>query len=125
MISSVFDIANPQEYACVVRKYSAGHSALHIQAVSNFKPPDIFYMVFYPVEFFSGPMTWQGVDFQIGSAEETLEIFNRIERYRHVSKQALMNRPYNLRLYIIKTPLGLIQIVAAEAKLHREEWILS
>src|SRR5690606_22753871 len=109
---NIFSIDNPENYACVIRKYVVGQSVMHIEVVSNFKPPNIFYLVFYPVEYFCGPITWQGVNFEIASSEACLKVISQLERYDNIPDEKLMEDPYSLKLYQVKTDRNTIQILA-------------
>jgi hypothetical protein len=119
--SNKFNVDRPVEYACTVRKFS-GRSFLHIEAVGSQKPRDRFYIVFYPVEYFSGPITWGSVNFCLASEEEAVETFKLIERYTEIPPEELLGSKYGLKLYTVTMPQNTIRIVAHDAIKHTDEW---
>jgi hypothetical protein len=124
-MDNYFSITDPDSYGCGVYKYVASLSVLHIRVVNSTKPPNLFYIVFYPVEYFSGPMYWQGANFQLAPDEECLMILSRLERYKGtLPEKLLIDEEHKLKLFTVKSPRNTIQIVAKEAKTHNEIWAL-
>jgi hypothetical protein len=68
-------IQDPQDYHCGVIGYMVGHRQMLVK-VEKF-PPDAstpIYLGFEPVWYFEGPLSWQGIDFRVGSIAECKEL---------------------------------------------------
>ena len=62
---NVLDLENPENYSCRIWSYSPGHSMLfvHLKENDGTKTSPHLYLVFDNVQFFEGPMWWQGANF--------------------------------------------------------------
>ena len=124
MRKNIFDLEDPENYYCMVKKFS-GRAVLQIEVSSLNKPRDLFYLAFFSVEFFSGPMTWHSADFCLATPEESIETFKLIERFADTSSAELLSSRYDLKLYTVETPGNTVRIVASDVKRHTEAWALS
>jgi hypothetical protein len=76
MASSLLNgIANPQNYFCTVLGYIRGHSQLYVKAQNTVTTTDRpLVLAFEAVQYFEGPMRWQGLDFHLGSIDERIDL---------------------------------------------------
>ncbi len=110
MISLLSDINNPLSYQCLVYSYRAGHSQLDIRVdkLGEFGSAKAFFLIFGEVEYFEGPVLWQGVNFELGSSEECERLLRCNLNYPSNEEVSLEG----FRLFQVKTDSCLIKIIA-------------
>jgi hypothetical protein len=82
LANNVFGIANPETYICRVASYRAGHSVMcvHVHRHSQSTLPyDEFFLLFDFVQYFEGPMWWNGANFCTSTPEECLQLLFRLQ----------------------------------------------
>jgi hypothetical protein len=123
-LTNFFSLPNPDDFRCIVMKYAIGHSVLHIQLEDQIHRGNILHSVFAPTVYFSGPIRWNGANFQVAPPDECLILLRRIEYLDNISDEKLLSDLYNYKLYTVETPRETIKIIAGMAKLHNEIWAL-
>lgn len=110
--SSLFPIHDADEYICSIYKYEIGHSGLYLKVSNHREPP--FYLYFAGVEYFSGPPSWQGVNFLIiENAENRIGTLRSISYFAKWSENKLLER---LQVYKVNKPSWDVIIVAVEVQ---------
>ena len=123
MTTNTFDILNPEQYDCLIRKYGIGHSKLNIRVRHNTNPEDTFFIQFSSVAYFSGTIRWRGANFVIKSDDEMLHILRKSEYFDKFSDVKLLKIP-PYKLYEVKTLRDTIQIIARRGTIIRNDEIL-
>ncbi len=116
-MKTIFDeINNPESVTCWIVTYNKGHGMLCILAYTNDgirTHKDSFYIYFSSVVYFSGPMSWHGAHFQIGSEKDAREIVKRA----NYDESAL---EYALKLFTLDYNGFPVQILAHGAIISKE-----
>lgn len=99
-MSNVFALQRPDMIECMVYDYHWGRGALTLR-LQRENSPDIQYIKFSGVEYFSGPVKWKGANFSIRPTSECLELLQRAERVNElVTEDNLIER--NIQLYTVE-----------------------
>jgi len=96
------------EYGCFVEYYTTVHSRLFLEI--RFKHY-VGYIQFWAVKFFSGPMMWHGLDFQVAPPEMTLEFIRNHREFDQIHDSIITD---DYRLYYLDKPRFQVQIVATD-----------
>src|SRR5687767_7836439 len=73
--SLLSDITDPQSYVCRVLGYIRSLSQLYVKAESTATTAtQPLILAFESVQYFEGPMRWQGLDFRLGSVDERINL---------------------------------------------------
>lgn len=115
----MFNIKNPADYICHILGYIKGHSLMVVGIHSIEFPQEKAYLVFQAVQYFEGPMTWKGIDMQLGEANECLELLHKLEKYEGISNDILAK---SFKLFIISSSgiNMIIKVLAASASLSSD-----
>lgn len=116
---NVFDIVRPDLYHCRVTKYEQGHSVMYIALRTQeigFDPH--FYLMFEDVQYFEGPMMWEGANFCTASLEEYGVYLEKIQQREKVvdSQTSLLldfQMPIPGRLFVVNTPNLQIKLISS------------
>ncbi len=114
MKDNVFEIANPGDYSCEIRRFNIGHSKMFVQVRNK---EGFFYIVFSAVEYFSGAIRWKGANFSMKPDEEAISILRKVERFKNMPDEKLLKLPA-YHLYEVETSNDIIQIVAPFASVQ-------
>jgi len=115
---NIIDVDEPLSYNCVVWGYLPGHSQLLIRLYKEGFLDESLYLGFDTVIYFEGPMSWVGVDFQLGQADECKMLLKKIGII--VAEEAIEEFLRLRRLFIINRPEGQIRIFAGRIHLVKE-----
>lgn len=100
MPDNFFALKQPEAYDCQIRQYKWGGGAMHIR-LKRKNSPEVQYLKFSGLEFFCGPLQWEGANFGIRSTADCLAI---LQKHGCVSPfvevQHLEER--NIRLYVVE-----------------------
>jgi len=112
----------PESYDCVVWSYLVSHSLLLVRALKDdsgtndeMLASDLFYLLFSNVRYFEGGFAWQGINFDLGTSEECLQLM----RLTNGSKALDIPDEAILKYYhLIKfsTPQGQIRVLASDIR---------
>lgn len=119
-MQNIFAIANAEDYWCSIQSYSLELSSLRVDAYIKSDPTNYLQFVFYPVEYFCGPIVWQGANFKLAGSDECLDVLSKLERHEKVSSEKLIGKFYDFKLYTVMTPKNVIRIVASNAQLLKK-----
>jgi hypothetical protein len=118
MSDNYFNIKAPNLYRCNVYRYSSMLSQLYIRVFKGMSVAPSFYLFFSDVGYFEGPMNWGGVDFQLQTPDDCLDLMRGMGMVEDFllddpdTREALMESAH---LYTVKTKHSTIRIVAGEA----------
>lgn len=88
------------EYSCHVWRYSPSLSRLLLKLMrGDAIEGDSLYLLFVPVEFFSGSMVWKGARFELGGEDQVVELLARIHGEQYAAQYA-KKHPSAKRLYV-------------------------
>jgi len=110
--SNLLHLKNPELYRCRVRRYTQGHSSMYLWVVNTENTDDRFFLIFSPVQYFSGQMRWQGANFSQASNDTMLTIARKVDHLNRYSDDELIENPKRLKLYEFELPHDTIQILA-------------
>lgn len=77
LTQNIFDLQAPHEYRCQVLHYRNQHSFLLVRAVNDANRDEL-YFYFLEVEYFEGPMRWQGANFYRTTDDEQIKLLENI-----------------------------------------------
>ncbi len=106
----------PQSCSCRVWRYMYSHSMLSINAF-QLNPEKTYYLLFTSVEFYEGPLFWEGADYQIGSSGHCLDILHRTERFDDIP-DAHLSKSFKLFVFPGASP---VRIIAANVRVFEED----
>ncbi|MCP4600724.1 MAG: hypothetical protein GY847_09360 [Proteobacteria bacterium] len=110
------DIASPGDYECVVWYYT---THLYELGLRVYKPPfqsgETFYLLFRPVYYFEGPMSWSGADFRLGTPDECRALAEIV--FTKPSNEVLTQ----LRLFIVERPTFRVRLLAYKSVVKSTE----
>jgi len=98
---------NYNKCLCQIYTWRVGHSELHMKLSTNNKN---LYLRFQGVQYFCGPHSWIGADFQLGSPEECLQILRQDVSLDIVKDSDLL---IVYRLYYILNPRFKVEVVSS------------
>ena len=85
--SNYFNLEQPNEWGCRLWSYGAGHSEMDLIVSSQH---GIHKIAFVGVEYYEGPIDWKGANFELGSAEDTLNFLRRVTSLTEFSDDSLL-----------------------------------
>jgi hypothetical protein len=99
-MENILELPDPDNINCVLYSYLKGHKELYIEAyVHN----EIKYIFIDGVEYYSGPVTWKGANFRLGSEEECITLLESSTNYKDFTIKNL-NEVFSL--FKINTTFG-------------------
>jgi hypothetical protein len=114
---NIFAIEKPQSCMCKVNGYLPAHSLMYIEIVENTSEESVtFCLAFESVQYFEGPLSWQGASFRLGTQHEKLSMVELLKRsdpgksadyYNHLLQR------YDL--FVLEESFAKVQIFAANA----------
>jgi hypothetical protein len=90
--TNIFGIAEPEKYVCFVTSYIPSHSQLEIGIKLPETPEFVYYLGFQAVEYFEGPLSWEGADFSRGDPNECVRLLRLSYRHKKLADSHLMER---------------------------------
>lgn len=113
-MANIFGIQRPEMMACMVTEYKWNRQVLTVKLKRD-QSPEVFYLRFTRVEFFAGPMMWQGADFHIGNDADCLELLQLTGRIGEFATEDHI-RKIGYKLYGVDIADGVtVQIIAGVA----------
>jgi hypothetical protein len=106
---SIFEIVNQAECLCNVERFTIGHQVLDINVYDPILEKK-YRLTFVGVVFFSGPINWNGVEFEIAAPDECLSILKKIVRFDKIPDEYLLEL---YKLYKVKNQRIPIEIISA------------
>ena len=89
--------------------------------VSQIDSKEIFYVDFDGVEYFAGPMVWQGANFRLGQPQECIALIRKLGRYDDIPEDYLLQ---NFQLFTVVTTNTLnelrIEVIARRGTVSRK-----
>lgn len=85
---------------------------MYLWVVNTENTDDRFFLIFSPVQYFSGQMRWQGANFSQASNDTMLTIARKVDHLNRYSDDELIENPKRLKLYEFELPHDTIQILA-------------
>lgn len=116
MTQNIFNLDEPDQYECFVRRFYIGHGTLTVVIRRKDNRTANRYLVFSSVEYFSGAIRWYGANFTIKPDDEALALLRKVERFENYSDEKLLSPP-SYRLYEVQTKFDKIRILAWRANL--------
>lgn len=107
-----FPIQHAGAYTCYIESFDIAHATLRVR-LKHMLHNQTMVLIFSWVRYWSGPVSWTGATFRVGTAQECLLILNRLEHLQNIRDEFLVNQ-LGFRLYEAMTPSGVVQIVARE-----------
>jgi hypothetical protein len=115
----ILDVTDPQKYYYAVWGYSASHSLMAVRAIKeSSETRQIFYMIFETVQYFEGPMRWEGC-FRVGNADECLRLLRSVKGFNNISEDYLLSK-FRLFQTIVLGQVE-VKIVAQNAYILKSE----
>jgi hypothetical protein len=111
-IDNYFAVSNPHLCSCAVMSYAIGHSEMLVKIEDETHKE--FYIVFYYVEYYSGPLKWKGANFSTQSKENTMKLLYKIKP--EINNKIPESSLANFHLYTVNTPDFEVCILAAGAE---------
>jgi hypothetical protein len=68
-----FSIPNAAKYVCIVWHYQVAHSTMIVR-IQDPQTEEIYWVSFLAVQYYDGPMRWQGANFSVEESIETLTL---------------------------------------------------
>lgn len=105
-------------YRCQVHHYHARLSRLYIRAYKGQAQLPAFYMLFSDVGYWEGPVSWQGIAFEIGPKDACIELMLEtgiIGPAIHQFPDAYASLTDHVKLYITPTGHRPVRIIAGSA----------
>jgi|GEM_PF-2095778 hypothetical protein len=108
-----FKVPVPDNVACQVMEYHWGRATLLVR-LRRQNSPEVQYIRFSGVEYFAGPMVWNGAAFDLRDPEECLNVLRDAGRVNDlVDVEQLVT--HGLHLYTVTLPQTLVCVVAKQA----------
>lgn len=106
-MQDILDFPNFDTCHCRVIGYIRSHSFMEIKVdyIGVNTSEDVFYIAFEGVEYFEGPMIWQGGQFRIMSPIDCLNLLHKLGRYEGIPDEYLLKR-FQLITNPVINPLG-------------------
>jgi hypothetical protein len=105
------NIRDTSLYHCNVYRYSQSHRELTIAVhTSTNNSEAVFYLIFESVWYFQGPLSWDGIDFELADAEELKSLIQKV--FSNIEDNMLDSFSKQFALYMIYKPSINIQILA-------------
>lgn len=109
-MTNIFGIQRPDMMHCTISEYKWGRQTLIIK-MKRENSPEVQYLRFQKVEFFSGPMHWRGASFEVRPTEECLEIMQLTELIGEFAELDHIAQ-LGLKLYQVSLENVAVQIIA-------------
>src|SRR3954454_189149 len=97
---NIFPFDNAEKYSCRIDYYRLSHSELRIAVSHEENSP--FYLLFVDVRYFSGPTSWQGINFHLVEKPDAhLRLLESLKCFKGLPQKLLLER---LQVYSINAP---------------------
>lgn len=116
---NIFNLPAPIMYRVHVHRYFSGLSRMYMRVFKGQNETPAFYLLFSDVGYFEGPISWQGADFCMASADDCIQLMLKTgmigeailqypDAYLPITEQA--------RLYVVKTTHTPVRFIAGAAQ---------
>ncbi len=121
---NAFNIANPERCTCRVMDYRFNDSSMVIRVLQpTFSDQKVtLYLLLQGVQYFEGPVGWEGANFQTETPEACLDLFRKVGRYSDYDDAVLMKMFRLFRVPILSpgAQQTAVRIIAASGLLTQE-----
>lgn len=76
-----------------------------------------FHLIFYFVEYFSGPLRWEGINFILGPSQEVRELIGKKPPFNDMPLDAISK----FHLYTLNGSDVVIKIIATRAEIEKSQ----
>lgn len=118
MQANIFALDDPEKYNCMVERFVVGHAQMNIR-IFHQTDNKYFRAWFINVEYFAGPIRWEGANFCLATSQECLSLLHtRMNRFDGLRDNFLADY---FKLYKATLPKQDIEIIAAAAGISEEQ----
>ena len=120
---NAFNISQPQRYRCQAHHYHRRLSRLYLSVYQGRRNEPAFYLLFSDVAYIDAPMSWLGVDFEIASRQECVDLLLSLGLVGEAINQfpdAYASITDYARLYQARSAHHQIRIIASSAAILRD-----
>lgn len=114
----VFNVKSPMLYRCQLHHYHSRLSRLYIRAYKGNAPLPAFYLLFTDVGYWEGPVSWQGLAFEIAPKDEAIDLMLKtgmIGPAIHQFPDAYASLTDHVNLYVMPAAACPVRILAGSA----------
>lgn len=114
----VFNLKSPMVYRCQIHHYHSRLSRLYVRAYKGQAQIPAFYLLFSDVGYWEGPVSWQGIAFEIAPKDEAIELMLETGMIGPAIRQfpdAYASLTDHVNLYVTPTMHRPVRIIAGSA----------
>ncbi len=112
-------------YLCEVVRYLNVHNSLAIRFRNSDNSGEIFYVEFVSVQYYSGPMVWNSVHFEVATPQECATLLRRIPDFKNLTENEISHKtsPHSdgYKLYRSTDQEFFVEIIAVSSRLFTAE----
>lgn len=114
----VFNVKSPMLYRCQLHHYHSRLSRLYVRVYKGQAQFPAFYLLFADVGYWEGPVSWQGVAFEIAPKEDAIDLMlatGMIGPAIHQFPDAYASLTDHVQLYVMAAAGHPVRILAGSA----------